>query len=346
MNLATEERPFLIFFDSIDELTGFQDKNNMAWLPLKLPPHCKLVVSVTCEDSKKETLDNLKCLRSMIENDDQFLNVKELGKQLAWHVTKLWMKSASRDLTNFQWRLVANAYDHCTLPIFCKLVFQEVCRWKSYFEPEVTVLKNNVMDSVFQLFERVENKHGWMLVSHALSYITASKNGVSEPEIEDFISLDDKVLDDIYQYHLPPTRRIPPLLWTRVRSDLPGYLADCEADGVCVINWYHKQFKIAARERYFVTMEDVLYYHSYMADYFLGKSLLEILKNDYAFYDFKEPMEEVSKSPSDTQRFRSTCSSFKVKTPQLTDRFQQCPWLSTKEVRLRARVGSRWPDTT
>ena len=68
---------------------------------------------------------------------------------------------------------------------------------------------------------------------------------MSEPEIEDFISLDDKVLDDIYQYHLPPTRRIPPLLWTRVRSDLPGYLADSEADGVCVINYYHKQFKQA-----------------------------------------------------------------------------------------------------
>ena len=48
------------------------------------------------------------------------------------------MKTANRDLTNYQWRLVANAYDHCTLPIFCKLVFQEVCRWKSYFQPEVT----------------------------------------------------------------------------------------------------------------------------------------------------------------------------------------------------------------
>jgi len=126
------------------------------------------------------------------------------------------------------------------------------------------------MDSVFQLFERVENKHGWMLVSHALSYITATKNGVSEPEIEDFISLDDRVLDDIYQYHLPPTRRIPPLLWTRVRSDLPGYLADSEADGVCVINWYHKQFKMAAKERYFTSDDDYLYFHSYMSDYFLG----------------------------------------------------------------------------
>jgi hypothetical protein len=39
----------------------------------------------------------------------------------------------------------------------------------------------------------VENKHGWMLVSHALAYVTASKNGISEPEIEDLISLDDKV---------------------------------------------------------------------------------------------------------------------------------------------------------
>ena len=30
--------------------------------------------------------------------------------------------------------------------------------------------------------------------------------------------LDDVVLDDIYQYHLPPTRRVPPLLWARIRS--------------------------------------------------------------------------------------------------------------------------------
>ena len=71
-------------------------------------------------------------------------------------------------------------------------------------------------------------------------------------------------------YQLSQEVGIPPLLWTRVKSDLPGYLSDSEADGVCVINWYHKQFKIAAKERYFVTKEDVLYFHSYMADYFLG----------------------------------------------------------------------------
>ena len=51
------------------------------------------------------------------------------------------------------------------------------------------------------------------------------------------------MLDDIYQYHLPPKRRVPPLLWARLRADLPDYLTDSEADGVIVINWYHRQFR-------------------------------------------------------------------------------------------------------
>jgi len=55
-------------------------------------------------------------------------------------------------------------------------------------------------------------------------YITASKSGLSEAELEDLLSLDEKVLNDVFQYHLPPVRRIPPLLWTRIRNDLPGEL--------------------------------------------------------------------------------------------------------------------------
>lgn len=84
---------------------------------------------------------------------------------------------------------------------------------------------------------------------HALAYITAAKSGLSESELEDLISLDDRVLDDVYQYHLPPVRRIPPLLWTRIRNDLPNYLSEREADGVSVLNWYHRsvQGRISSR---------------------------------------------------------------------------------------------------
>ena len=89
--------------------------------------------------------------------------------------------------------------------------------WPMFRSGILNFVVTSLQDSVFQLFQRVENKHGWMLVvpyfvllnfhfsitwckvtvlpkvSHALAYVTASKSGVSEPEIEDFISLDDKV---------------------------------------------------------------------------------------------------------------------------------------------------------
>ena len=271
LNRATPEQPLLICLDSVDQLVGGQDGNKMSWLPTKIPPNCKIIVSCTREVGNETLNKDYEMLRQMICKDENFLEVTALGEKLAWNVIKLWMKTAGRDLNNYQWRVAANAVSKCSLPIFCKLLFAEICRWKSYSKPEDTYLKHNVMDSIFLLYEKVETKHGWLLASHALAYVTASKSGVSETELEDLISLDDKVLDDIYQYHLPPTRRIPPLLWTRVRSDLPGYLSDGEADGVSVINWYHRQFKDAALQRYFKTEYDIKYFHSMLADFFLGK---------------------------------------------------------------------------
>ena len=271
LNHATPDQPLLICLDSVDQLVGSQDGNKMSWLPTKLPRHCKIIVSCTKEGNNPALCQDYELLTRMIEDEENFLEVKALGEDLAWKVIKLWMESAGRDLNNYQWRVVANAVAECSLPIFCKLVFAEICRWKSYSKPQDTYLAHSVMDSIFLLFEKVETKHGWLLVSHALAYVTAAKSGVSETELEDLISLDDKVLDDIYQYHLPPVRRIPPLLWTRVRSDLPGYLSDSEADGVSVINWYHRQFRDAAKDRYFKTDADDNYFHAMMSDFFLGK---------------------------------------------------------------------------
>ena len=52
---------------------------------------------------------------------------------------------------------------------------------------------------------------------------------------------------------------------------MPGYLSDSEADGVSVINWYHRQFKDAAKDRYFKSAADYDYFHCMMSDLFLGK---------------------------------------------------------------------------
>ena len=130
----------------------------------------------------------------------------------------------------------------CNIPLYVKLVFDEIKLWKSYTKVQEKDLEKTVSTSINKLLGRIENQHGHILVSHALSYITASKSGLSEAELEDLISLDETVLNDVYQYHLPPIRRIPPLLWTRIRNDLPNYLVEREAEGVSVVSWYHRQF--------------------------------------------------------------------------------------------------------
>ena len=130
----------------------------------------------------------------------------------------------------------------CNIPLYVKLVFDEIKLWKSYTKTQEKDLEKTVSTSINKLLGRIENQHGHVLVEHALSYITASKSGLSEAELEDLISLDETVLNDVYQYHLPPIRRIPPLLWTRIRNDLPNYLVEREAEGVSVVSWYHRQF--------------------------------------------------------------------------------------------------------
>lgn len=177
----------------------------------------------------------------------------------------------------------------CNTPLYVKLVFDEIKLWKSYTKTQEKDLAKTVSTSINKLLGRIENQHGHILVEHALSYITASKSGLSEAELEDLISLDETVLNDVYQYHLPPIRRIPPLLWTRIRNDVPNYLVEREAEGVSVVSWYHRQFAegmdyreittsifrrsffcLVSQERYLANDDVRRMYHSQMADYFLG----------------------------------------------------------------------------
>ncbi|ESO82088.1 hypothetical protein LOTGIDRAFT_135306 [Lottia gigantea] len=265
LTLVGEDMPLVIFLDSLDQLSGTDGAHQLTWIPTTLPRNTRLILS---------TLPNyfniLNNLRAMIEEEKNYVEVLPLGENLSSTILKLWLKDAKRNVSEEQWVVVNEAISKCNLPLFVKLVFDEICKWKSYTMPNMTPLSFTIHDSIMELFKRIESKHGKTLVSHALGYITATKSGVSEAELEDLLSLDDKVLNDVYQYHLPPVRRIPSLLWTRIRNDLPGYLSEKEADGVNVIGWYHRQFIDAAKERYFKNLNFVRDMHSNLSDYFLG----------------------------------------------------------------------------
>ena len=81
--------------------------------------------------------------------------------------------------------------------------------------------KDILQISLFHIIIIREN----ILIFHNFRSITA-KHGLSEFELEDILSCDDDVLDDVYQFWTPPTRRLPPLLIVRLRYDLNRYLGN------------------------------------------------------------------------------------------------------------------------
>ena len=102
---------------------------------------------------------------------------------------------------------------------------------------------------------------------------TASQ-GLTTSELEDILSCDEEVLHDVFQYWTPPIRRLPPLLWVRIRADLASYLVDRGADGTQLICWYHRQFVEAAVDRYLSDPIEKKSRHSAIADYFLGRNFV------------------------------------------------------------------------
>lgn len=67
--------------------------------------------------------------------------------------------------------------------------------------------------------------HSLMLLSYVCGFFLLpifleAKSGLSEAELEDILSCDDDVLNNVYMYWTPPIRRLPPLLLVRLKASL------------------------------------------------------------------------------------------------------------------------------
>ena len=72
--------------------------------------------------------------------------------------------------------------------MICKIV-AHLAEYQLFFFSRDTYLAENVTDCISLLFQKLEDRHGYLMVAHSLAYITAAKNGITETEIEDLISL-------------------------------------------------------------------------------------------------------------------------------------------------------------
>lgn len=259
------DNPLVIILDSLDQLNEDHSSYKLRWLPRKLKSNVRILLSTYIETL--EIVTNLKALF----NPKSFTIVPTLGEELGFQILKVWLEGSSRTLTSEQYDIVQKAFHVCSLPLYVKLVFENILMWKSFTPLNKCILQSTLQESISTLFGQLENKHGRMFVERAFAYVTASASGLSELELEDVMSIDDTLLTEVFKFQLPPVRRIPSLLWVRLKYDVQKYIVDKEIDETRVTFWYHRQFIEASQERYLKDGNFSAEIHSNLADYFLGK---------------------------------------------------------------------------
>ena len=241
----------------------------MHWLPKRFPKHAHIAVSMLpkmygCLEKIKDTLPDENC----------YIEMKPIPSETGLEIMEGWLLQRNRTLTSQQRDAVTVAFQKCPQPLFLKLLFEDFVHWRSYDDSDEIKLPTDVRNAITTLFEDLERKHGSILVSHALGYLTAAKNGRTQTELEDVLSCDDEVLNDVYQYWDPPVDtivRIPASLWKRIHYDIEEFLVERQADGKTVVAWYHRQFWETAQDRYLNSSDIMKKRHELLARMFLGE---------------------------------------------------------------------------
>ena len=290
---ACREAPLAIVLDSIDQLTN----NNCAlddlgaWLPgfeHQLPPFVKVIISTLPVEKGRHLLSSMRRIGEDI--GVKFVEAAALGlttdgeraidamvrSRLA-HGTILPLKCS---LASRHQRAVLDLCAVQATPLFLTLMLDIACKWPSYACAADTLhmLQSRLLQGeregvsgvrvlINHLFDELEGTHGKLLVSRMLGLLTLAREGLSEAELEDLLSMpdNDDVLNDVFEWWTPPIRRLPPMLVLRVMSDLGTYVVHRGTEGC--LNWYHRQFREAAEARYCGGhVREVL--HDTLANYF------------------------------------------------------------------------------
>jgi hypothetical protein len=274
LHLSSPDKPLIILLDAIDQLSDSYQDGRIEWLPFKLPKHVKIIISLIPIESYFLQIEMYIPVQNLLE-----LQTMPIEEGCA--LLDLWLKEAKRSLTIPQYDQIKIRFAVCGLPLYLKLAFEEARRWKSYTEPEQTVLNADVAGVFKDILDRfcLPVNHGKVIVSRSMGYLLAAKNGLTEDEIISVLSCDENVVGDFMKRSHPDHEisefRLPVILWSRLYFDLEPYMAMRTADGTTVLAFFHRQLQTVAEEMFLQNSRRDR--HVVLADYFEG--ILEKEKN-------------------------------------------------------------------
>uniref|UniRef100_A0A673NCA7 NACHT domain- and WD repeat-containing protein 1-like n=1 Tax=Sinocyclocheilus rhinocerous TaxID=307959 RepID=A0A673NCA7_9TELE len=256
----------LLILDSLDQLLEANKPPQLDWIPKVIPPNVQIVLSISDDCVEK--------CKSLVSAEQNVFGVEPLTDDQGKDIIDAYMSAAGRKLTSEQLGTVLNNFQQSRSPLHLKLLLDTAKQWASYTSMSNIRMGTSAQEVMTQFVETLEENHGKKLVSHALCFILLSRNGLSEAELQDVLSLDNDVLAEMYKYWLPPSHtllRFPRLHWSRLRHDLRAHLMERWEGGVILLAiTFLRQFAELVRKRY-LSRDMKADMHNILAEYFSGQ---------------------------------------------------------------------------
>ncbi|XP_069832269.1 NACHT domain- and WD repeat-containing protein 1-like [Dendropsophus ebraccatus] len=274
LEMATDSRPLMVILDGIDELS--QSEAHLSWIPTELPPHVYLIVSVSSE-SECASLRHLQKLTL----EQNIIPIPPLSSVEISDMIELWLTRDCRKLTGHQRSVLLESCAACPLPLYIVCSYMESHQWTSYTPDNEILLQPNISKMYYWFLTKLEKNHGDQVVKKTACYISLSRNGITQEELLDLLSLDQAVMDEIRQYQGLTVPVFPEVLWIKLRNDFGTHLVEQRTDDSYVINWAHSHFRTVCMNRYVKSKDYQLSIHSAFTDYYLeSRSRHKLNKSD------------------------------------------------------------------
>ena len=232
----SSNRKIIILIDSVDE--SFTEFNYYVdCIIYELPKNVKIIYSYNYEH-------NFDKIKRRINNN--YLEIFKIETSEVKIMLQSLLEINNRCISIKQWEsidsLLEKSSTNETYPLYAKLLFDICSKWNSSYEiPEDINTCISSVSTIKYIFKSLEVKYGQILFSRCIFYLTIFENkGIPENELEDILSIDDDVLNEIFKENHPSVRRFPIGLWLMIKNELKDYIIKKEIDGVSVISWYSK----------------------------------------------------------------------------------------------------------
>lgn len=268
-------RPLCLLLDALDQLGPSYRAHSLDWLPLKLKPSVRVVVSAALPDDTAERnpvdprVAVLDALRSRVP-EAQRITLGPLTAEDGERALANWLAEAHRTLQPTQRRAVLETFQREGNPLWLRIAAEEAARLRDGDPaPAFAATTTGLMGQVLRRLSR-EDEHGTVLVSRTLGYLACARHGLAEDEIIALLSKDEEVMKDFWRRspRSEQVRALPVAVWVRLHGDLSFYLAERQAQDASLLGFYHRHLAEAAQQEFFRSAADVLAVHARIAAYF------------------------------------------------------------------------------